>query len=427
MQFEGLPAETQRLLLTLDTHIRAQLRAADLFDPAPVIDDALRVQKTAKELQHAVASVDTGLARDESLIDAVKRDVHRSFRAAEKGARSYEAYKQPSQTNVQSYANVTQDYFLELAAQMESRADQYQQEVEKIERHVTLTVREPTTSPQALSDVIRHQHAGLMSQAARVARLHEEVVRSRARYKDWRRRNYGDERDPFVKRQRRTHGLAEHRLDDKEAEAGKSELRTIAESTLQPTAPQLQAQPQQAGMGASTMGTKGFGGFGMGTASNAATAGGGGFGTTANKSLFGGFGTSTAGTATSTAAPAATGFGAGGFGGGVATSAPTFGFGATAPSTTTMTAKPAFGFGGASTFGATGAAAPATSTATSGGFGGFGAAAAPAANNWATSAAGNPTSSAGNAFAPPPVSTWPAGTGWGSGAQDSSKRLFSGN
>jgi hypothetical protein len=206
MQFEELPAETQRLFLTLDTHIRAQLRAADLFDPAPVIDDAIRVQKAAKELQHAIASVDTGLTRDESLIDAVKRDVHRSFRAAEKGARSYEAFLQPSQTNIQSYANITHEYFLELATQMELRAEQYQQEVEKIERHVTLTVREPTTSPQVLSDVIRNQHAGLMSQAARVARLHDESVRLRARYKDWRRRNYGDERDPFTKRHRRAHG-----------------------------------------------------------------------------------------------------------------------------------------------------------------------------------------------------------------------------
>ncbi|KAI8048845.1 hypothetical protein BDF22DRAFT_701568 [Syncephalis plumigaleata] len=389
MQFEELPAETQRLLLTLDTHIRAQLRAADLFDPAPVIDDAIQVQKTARELQHAVASVDTGLTRDESLIDAVKRDVHRSFRAAEKGARAYEAFKQPSQSNIQSYANITHEYFLELATQMELRADQYQQEVEKIERHVTLTVREPTTSPQALSDVIRNQHAGLMSQAARVARLHDEVVRSRARYKDWRRRNYGDERDPFTKRQRRTHGHAINLSEDKGSDMNKSELRSIAESTLQPMMNQQQQQQRQQqqpmGIGAATTttaGTKGFGGFGTTPAtSTAATTTGG----------FGGFKPLTSAPATSTATT-------GGFGG----------------------------------FGTT----PATSTATTaGGFGGFGATSAPAAtpaatNNWSMPASSNATSSA-NAFAPPPapVSTWPAGTGWGGTAntQDTNKRFFGGN
>ncbi|KAI9595794.1 hypothetical protein BDF19DRAFT_422249 [Syncephalis fuscata] len=399
MQFEELPAETQRLLLTLDTHIRAQLRAADLFDPVPVIDDALRVQKIAKELQHTVASVDTGLTRDESLIDAVKRDVHRSFRAAEKGARSYEAFKQPSQTNIQGFANITHDYFLELAAQMESRADQYQQEVEKIERHVTLTVREPTTSPQALTDVIRHQHAGLMSQAARVARLHDEVVRIRARYKDWRRRHYGDERDPFSKRQRRVHGFATSQQDDKDNDMNKSQLRSIAESTT----------PMAGGFGATANRaptTTGFGGIGFG-ATPATSVAPTGFGTTAATTGFGtgsfgakGFGT----TATSTAAPTggfgaiatsaptsapATGFGTGGFG--------TGGF-STGTSAATTPAKPTFGFGATGT-------TTATSTATSTGFGGFG-------GFGAAGTAATPT---------------PAATGWGATSQDATKRLFGGN
>jgi hypothetical protein len=56
----------------------------------------------------------------------------------------------------------------------------------------------------ALADVIRRQHASLMSQAARVARIHEHVEKEKARYISWRRRVYGDERDPFTKRARTT-------------------------------------------------------------------------------------------------------------------------------------------------------------------------------------------------------------------------------
>lgn len=202
MQFDALPVDVQQRLSKLDEHIRQQLRAAEMFDLSPVETGARQIGHSMQDLQQSMALINNIQARDKKLIDAVSQDVHRSFRDTETGARAFESYQAPTSVSMHAYTNVTHEYFLRVMASMEARADQYNRDIDDIERHVTMAAREPITSPQAVNDVIRNQTVTLWQQAARAAKLHDGVQRMQARYKDWRRRTYGDERDPFAKRQR---------------------------------------------------------------------------------------------------------------------------------------------------------------------------------------------------------------------------------
>ncbi|KAJ3355561.1 Nucleoporin p58/p45 [Entophlyctis luteolus] len=282
----------------------------------------------------------TLLDRDNALIQNMRNLVAKEMKTADFATRfidSYQTHRQPTMTfnNTDPF-----QYFVNFTDSLEHRLQVYRQTIDDLERHLHSLAHKQTYSPQAIAEILKHQHESFLAVAGKVAIAHDAVVKQREAYSSFRAKYLGDAaaasgRDMFG---RRDEGYGSH---------SRVSLSKIAQ----------ELQPSDEVTRASTTGTAGGGGL---------------FGAGGGSSMFG----ATSGTTTGSNLFGATSSGTGGFGGGglfgasaapaTASTAPTtsgglFGQSQAAPSGAASTA-----FGG---FGQPTAAAPAAAS-TFGGFGG---------------------------------------------------------
>ncbi|TPX74994.1 hypothetical protein CcCBS67573_g03723 [Chytriomyces confervae] len=339
----------------------------------------------------------TLLDRDNALIQNLRGQVAREMKIADFATRfidSYNSHRQPSVTfnNTDSF-----QYFVNLTNTLENKLQHYRQTIDDLERHLQSISQKTQYSPQAIAEILKLQHESFLAIAGRIAVAHDSLLKQQDAYLNYRRKYFGDTKNPFRK------GFVG------QDEENLTSLSTIA-SSLKPDSGN--AAPAQAAPTAST----GFGGFGTSIAPQPAASGFGGFGASTTQpastglsfgnstaaqpaaSGFGGFGASTAGQQ-----PAAANTGFGGFGTPAAQPAATGGFGGFGTPAAAQPAAATTGFGG---FGAAATQQPAAAT---GGFGGFGTPAAQpaagAAGGFGGFGAAAPAAGAFGAFGSPSIST----------------------
>ncbi|KAJ3246028.1 Nucleoporin p58/p45 [Chytriomyces hyalinus] len=396
-RYGEIPLNIRQELDNFETFVQKQIDMSEDIASSGVVKKIHDTRALYKSVELKYQGLKTLLDRDNALIQNLRGQVAREMKIADFATRfidSYNSHRQPSVTfnNTDSF-----QYFVNLTNTLENKLQHYRQTIDDLERHLQSISQKTQYSPQAIAEILKLQHESFLAIAGRIAVAHDSLLKQQDAYLNYRRKYFGDTKNPFRK------GFVG------QDEENLTSLSTIA-SSLKPDSGN--AAPAQAAPAAST----GFGGFGTSIAAQPAASGFGGFGASTTQpastglsfvnstaaqpaaSGFGGFGASTAGQ--QPAAAANTGFG--GFGTPAAQPAATGGFGGFGTPAAAQPAAATTGFGG---FGAA-AQQPAAAT---GGFGGFGTPAAQpaagAAGGFGGFGAATPAAGAFGAFGSPSIST----------------------
>ncbi|KAI8836080.1 hypothetical protein BJ741DRAFT_606737 [Chytriomyces cf. hyalinus JEL632] len=398
-RYGEIPLNIRQELDNFETFVQKQIDMSEDIASSGVVKKIHDTRALYKSVELKYQGLKTLLDRDNALIQNLRGQVAREMKIADFATRfidSYNSHRQPSVTfnNTDSF-----QYFVNLTNTLENKLQHYRQTIDDLERHLQSISQKTQYSPQAVAEILKLQHESFLAIAGRIAVAHDSLLKQQDAYLSYRRKYFGDTKNPFRK------GFVG------QDEENLTSLSTIA-SSLKPDSGN--AAPAQAAPAAST----GFGGFGTSIAPQPAASGFGGFGASTTQpastglsfgnstaaqpaaSGFGGFGASTVGQQSAAANTGFGGFGtpaaqpaaAGGFGGfgtpaAAAQPAATTGFGGFGAAAQ----QPAAAMGGFGGFGTPAAQQPAAGA--TGGFGGFGAAAAA------------PAAGAFGAFGSPSIST----------------------
>ncbi|KAI9365513.1 hypothetical protein DFJ73DRAFT_270812 [Zopfochytrium polystomum] len=273
-RYGELPEAVRGELDKMEKFIQKQISLAEEIQTNRADELILRVREQAQDAELKYQGLKNILDRDASLIKHLRSTVSREMKNADMATRFIDAYQNPNPSN---YPFRNQDYFsyfVDVTNQLESKLQLYRQTIDDLERHLQGITQRVQYTPQSIVTIMRHQHESFLAIASKIAAVHDAVQKEKENFLHFRRRYFGETRNPFV------------------ANAGGNTYGSytplsVVASALKPSVDLSQQQQQQQQPAA--------GGFGSG-------AFGGGFGSTAGKST-GAFGTGAFGTAGAGATP----------------------------------------------------------------------------------------------------------------------------
>ncbi|KAB5533299.1 hypothetical protein PHYPO_G00130170 [Pangasianodon hypophthalmus] len=258
----------------------------------------LKVQDDIKSLKQLLSVSASGLQRNALSIDKLKMETAQELKNADIALRT-----QKTPPGLQHENTAPSDYFRALVEQFEVQLQQYRQQIEELENHLTTQSSGSHITPQDLSLAMQKLYQTFVALAAQLQAVHENVKTLKHQYLSYRRAFLDDPTDVFESKRSASRKLqSAPRVTTGPTPFGSvpnaAAVAMAATLTQQQPAPGSQAgfgTPFASGMGTS-MGSSSLGAFGSGPAFGASATGGSSFGFSANKpsggSLSAGFGSS---------------------------------------------------------------------------------------------------------------------------------------
>ncbi|KAI4898580.1 hypothetical protein NFI96_033234 [Prochilodus magdalenae] len=261
----------------------------------------LKVQDDIKSLKQLLSVSASGLQRNALSIDKLKMETAQELKNADIALRT-----QKTPPGLQHENTAPSDYFRGLVEQFEVQLQQYRQQIEELENHLTTQSSSSHITPQDLSMAMQKLYQTFVALAAQLQAVHENVKTLKHQYLSYRRVFLEDPTDVFESKR-----TASRKLQSApRVTTGPAPFGTVPNAAAVAMAATLTQQQQPApgtqvplgasfgtpfasGMGTS-MGSTSLGAFGSGPGFGAVAPGGSSFGFSASKpsggSLSAGFG-----------------------------------------------------------------------------------------------------------------------------------------
>ncbi|XP_060755709.1 nucleoporin p58/p45 isoform X2 [Neoarius graeffei] len=259
----------------------------------------LKVQDDIKSLKQLLSVSASGLQRNALSIDKLKMETAQELKNADIALRT-----QKTPPGLQHENTAPSDYFRALVEQFEVQLQQYRQQIEELENHLTTQSSGSHITPQDLSLAMQKLYQTFVALAAQLQAVHENVKVLKHQYLSYRRAFLDDTTDVFESKR----STARKLQSTPRVTTGPTPFGAVPNAAAVAMAATLTQQQQpapgsQAGFGTpfasgmgTSMGSSSLGAFGSGPAFGASATGGSSFGFSANKpsggSLSAGFGSS---------------------------------------------------------------------------------------------------------------------------------------
>ncbi|XP_063063475.1 nucleoporin p58/p45 isoform X4 [Engraulis encrasicolus] len=265
----------------------------------------LKVQEDIKGLKQLLAVSASGLQRNALAIDKLKMETAQELKNADIALRTQKIPPGLQHENTAPY-----DYFRGLVEQFEVQLQQYRQQIEELENHLTTQGSGSHITPQDLSMAMQKLYQTFVALAAQLQTVHENVKVLKHQYLNYRRAFLEDSTDVFESKRAATKRSA----SAPRVTTGPAPFSSVPNATAVAMAATLTQQQQpapgtQAPLGAgfgtpfapsgvvgTSMGSSVLGAFGSGPGFGSVAPGGSSFGFSSTKpsggSLSAGFGSS---------------------------------------------------------------------------------------------------------------------------------------
>ncbi|XP_064863139.1 nucleoporin p58/p45 isoform X4 [Oncorhynchus nerka] len=265
----------------------------------------LKVQDDIKSLKQLLSVSASGLQRNALAIDKLKMETAQELKNADIALRTQKTPPGLQHDNTAPY-----DYFRCLVEQFEVQLQQYRQQIEELENHLTTQGSGSHITPQDLSLAMQKLYQTFVALAAQLQSVHENVKTLKQQYLGYRRAFLEDSTDVFEsKRVASKKWQSAPRIT-----TGPAPFSSIPNAAAVAMAATL-SQQQQPGPGSQVSLGSGLGNpFALGVGSSLGTSGLGGFGSNSSSGFnFSSPGlNASAGLTFGVSNPPATGFGTGG-------------------------------------------------------------------------------------------------------------------
>ncbi|KAI9209318.1 uncharacterized protein BJ171DRAFT_486128 [Polychytrium aggregatum] len=223
--YSSLPENVRTILDNIEKQIQDQIHIADTLSVNGAADNIMEISKLVTELRQKLDGVKNTLDQDSYIISDLRKQIDGELKNADMAIRITERLSNP---NPSKYTrNFGTRYFMDFASSLEERLEQNRQTIENLERHLQSVSQQTHYSPQVLGDIMRYQNESLLMLAGKVANTHELVLQQQAEYVQFRKKYYGDDRNPFSDSSSELDGQASQHYTD---------LLKVAASNTKPTA-----------------------------------------------------------------------------------------------------------------------------------------------------------------------------------------------
>ncbi|KAK3541093.1 hypothetical protein QTP86_012816 [Hemibagrus guttatus] len=259
----------------------------------------LKVQEDIKSLKQLLSVSASGLQRNALSIDKLKMETAQELKNADIALRT-----QKTPPGLQHENTAPSDYFRALVEQFEVQLQQYRQQIEELENHLTTQSSGSHITPQDLSLAMQKLYQTFVALAAQLQVVHENVKTLKHQYLNYRRAFLDDSTDVFESKRSANRKLqSAPRVTTGPTPFGSVPNAAAVAMAATLTQQQQPAPGSQAGFGTpfalgmgTSMGSSSLGAFGSGPPFGTSATGGSAFGFSANKpsggSLSAGFGSS---------------------------------------------------------------------------------------------------------------------------------------
>ncbi|ORY52093.1 hypothetical protein BCR33DRAFT_712297 [Rhizoclosmatium globosum] len=198
-RYGEVPADIRASLDAFETFVQKQMEMSEEIAASGFTKRINASREEFKNIELKYQGLKTLLERDNALIQNLRTLVGKEMKTADFATRfidSYQAHRQPSMTfnNTDSF-----QYFVNLTNSLESRLQSYRQTIDDLERHLQSVSQKPHHSPQAIAEILKHQHDSFLVIAGKLAAVHNALGKQREAFLAYRRRYFGDHKNPFRK------------------------------------------------------------------------------------------------------------------------------------------------------------------------------------------------------------------------------------
>ncbi|XP_063768364.1 nucleoporin p58/p45 isoform X2 [Eleginops maclovinus] len=151
-----------------------------------------KVQDDIKSLKQSLSVSASGLQRQALAIDKLKLETAQELKNADIALRT-----QKTPPGLQHENNAPSDYFRSLVEQFELQLQQYRQQIEELENHLTTQSSGSHITPQDLTLAMQKLYQTFVAQAAQLQSVHENVKILKHQYLSYRRAFLEDSTDVF--------------------------------------------------------------------------------------------------------------------------------------------------------------------------------------------------------------------------------------
>ncbi|XP_033988397.1 nucleoporin p58/p45 isoform X2 [Trematomus bernacchii] len=151
-----------------------------------------KVQDDIKSLKQSLSVSASGLQRQALAIDKLKMETAQELKNADIALRT-----QKTPPGLQHENNAPSDYFRSLVEQFEVQLQQYRQQIEELENHLTTQSSGSHITPQDLTLAMQKLYQTFVAQAAQLQSVHENVKILKHQYLSYRRAFLEDSTDVF--------------------------------------------------------------------------------------------------------------------------------------------------------------------------------------------------------------------------------------